>query len=1092
MNNSTTTIIKPLLLVVFTLLSVFAKADPPTSNNTSITCLEDVPYIFESGDFPFNDTDIGSSLQGVRILDLPTGGKLFSQGNPISIGQFIPVSEIQNGDFHYLTDLNENGNNYDAFKFTVFDGTEESLSSYEMLIHVHPVNDIPQFSISGDPPAIDEDAGAQTISGFASSITDGDPEVSQNLTFILTSISKSGSLNFSDDPEINTGNGDLTYTVSNNSFGSITYSTVLMDDGGTVNGGINQSNPEQFTITVNPLNDAPTIDPIDDPLPIDEDTNPSSVTLTGISAGAGENQIISIQAEDNNPALIRGINIVYSSPSPTGTLSYTLVTNAFGNATITVTVDDGEGGDVQEHFSVVVLPEADKPSITNAAVNQGSQTTSGLVISRNPADGTEVTHFKITDILNGSLFLSNGTSQVHNGDFITYSQGNSGLKFTPSGSANGSFQVRASTSDADDGLGGDPVSATIDVNSLPQTTGIPDINVEEDGAIAPVNLRDIFEDDEDGDFALTFEIVQNTNPSLFSASTINNGVLSLSLKDNAFGTSTMRIRCTDTGDGFIEDEFIVTVNSVNDKPVFTSTPKTSSTEDIEYIYNITVTDVENDVITLTITGKPGWLTFTDHGNGSATLTGTPAQENVGQYDISVQAKDANNGTTTQDFNLTILNLNERPWFTSTPLTTIEETIFYKYTITTQDPDLSDDLTITAKNPAALPLWLKLTDQGNGTGLLTGTPPVGAFGDYSITLVVTDGGGLSDEQSFMLHVLTKNNLPVLSNIVIKNHTEDTPYGFFVSQFKAHYTDADGDTLRNIRIETLPEHGRIETSGRILGAGDTVLYKSISTLKYIPDEDYFGFDDFQWTAFDGRHYAQNPGLISITMLPVNDPPEIRNAEPDPVLFGTGDVGIFITQLSEVIDVDGDNLEMMNITFSNYYVEDEDSLAFEVLEDVNIQGKWNDTTGVLLLSGIETPENYQKALRSVRYINAKTLTPDQTPRTLEIVVYDGEYESISTEITIEFEETFVEIDIPTGFTPNNDGANDTWNILHLDRYEDSKITIFSKNGHVLYESTGYDREWDGEYNGEVLPQGLYYYIIQINKYKKTYKGSVAILHD
>ena len=47
------------------------------------------------------------------------------------------------------------------------------------------------------------------------------------------------------------------------------------------------------------------------------------------------------------------------------------------------------------------------------------QTTSGLVIRRNAVDGTEVTHFKITNITNGTLFLNDGTTQIANGSFIT-------------------------------------------------------------------------------------------------------------------------------------------------------------------------------------------------------------------------------------------------------------------------------------------------------------------------------------------------------------------------------------------------------------------------------------------------------------------------------------------------------------------------------------------------------------------------------------------------------------------------------------------------------------------------------------------------
>ena len=112
-----------------------------------------------------------------------------------------------------------------------------------------------------------------------------------------------------------------------------------------------------------------------------------------------------------------------------------------------------------------ITAQADTPSVTNATTNANTQTTSGLVISRNPVDGAEVTHFKITGITGGALFKNNGTTPINNGDFITFAEGNAGLKFTP-GTSNGSFTVQASLSPSDAGLGGGTATATITVNPL--------------------------------------------------------------------------------------------------------------------------------------------------------------------------------------------------------------------------------------------------------------------------------------------------------------------------------------------------------------------------------------------------------------------------------------------------------------------------------------------------------------------------------------------------------------------------------------------------------------------------------------------------
>ena len=122
----------------------------------------------------------------------------------------------------------------------------------------------------------------------------------------------------------------------------------------------------------------------------------------------------------------------------------------------------------QAVVTLAVNPVADTPSVTNAATDEDTQTSGGLVISRNAADGAEVTHFKITGISNGTLFKKDGVTQIANGSFITFAEGSAGLKFTPTAdfNGNGSFTVQASTTNGDAGLGGGTVNATITVNAV--------------------------------------------------------------------------------------------------------------------------------------------------------------------------------------------------------------------------------------------------------------------------------------------------------------------------------------------------------------------------------------------------------------------------------------------------------------------------------------------------------------------------------------------------------------------------------------------------------------------------------------------------
>src|SRR5262249_3843357 len=143
--------------------------------------------------------------------------------------------------------------------------------------------------------------------------------------------------------------------------------------------------------------------------------------------------------------------------------------------------DTGLGGN-QVTASITVNPVADTPSVTNATTNEDTQTTSGLVISRNAADGSEVTNFKITSITNGTLYQNDGTTPINSGDFITFAQGNAGLKFPPAANFFGtaSFNVQASLSNSDSGLGGSQVTATITVNPVADTPSVTNATTSED------------------------------------------------------------------------------------------------------------------------------------------------------------------------------------------------------------------------------------------------------------------------------------------------------------------------------------------------------------------------------------------------------------------------------------------------------------------------------------------------------------------------------------------------------------------------------------------------------------------------------------
>ena len=84
-----------------------------------------------------------------------------------------------------------------------------------------------------------------------------------------------------------------------------------------------------------------------------------------------------------------------------------------------------------------------------------------------------------------------------------------------------------------------------------------------------------------------------------------------------------------------------------------------------------------------------------------------------------------------------------------------------------------------------------------------------------------------------------------------------------------------------------------------------------------------------------------------------------------------------------------------------------------------------------------------------------------------------------------------IPSVFTPNGDGINDTWQIDGIDLYPDAKITVFNRWGQIVFDSEGIYVPWDGVGQAIVQNQEIatYYYVIRLNIDDKNYNGSVTI---
>lgn len=92
---------------------------------------------------------------------------------------------------------------------------------------------------------------------------------------------------------------------------------------------------------------------------------------------------------------------------------------------------------------------------------------------------------------------------------------------------------------------------------------------------------------------------------------------------------------------------------------------------------------------------------------------------------------------------------------------------------------------------------------------------------------------------------------------------------------------------------------------------------------------------------------------------------------------------------------------------------------------------------------------------------------------------------EVTTIIETCIVDILIPDGFSPNNDGVNDTFEIVNIrDLYPNFTIEIFNRYGNVVFKGNASMNDWDGynnqggvKLNNSVLPNGVYFYILHFN---------------
>ena len=162
----------------------------------------------------------------------------------------------------------------------------------------------------------------------------------------------------------------------------------------------------------------------------------------------------------------------------------------------------------------------------------------------------------------------------------------------------------------------------------------------------------------------------------------------------------------------------MTASQVNQAPTITSANSTTFTVGTDASFTVTTTG--NPTPSLSETGAlPSGVTFKDNGNGTGTLTETPAAGTPGTYPITFTASNGVGTAASQSFTLTISSGGTAPVITSANSTKFTVSTAGSFTVTT-----TGSPTPSLTETGALPSLVTFKDNGNGTATLSGTPAAG--------------------------------------------------------------------------------------------------------------------------------------------------------------------------------------------------------------------------------------------------------------------------------------------------------------------------------------------------------------------------------
>ncbi|MGQ7844439.1 cadherin domain-containing protein [Granulosicoccus sp. 3-233] len=670
-----------------------------------------------------------------------------------------------------------------GFTVSVTDLADEDLS---------PIID--QDALAGDQGIIDENSAIGSTVGITAHSTDGD--AGQTVSYAL---SGTDAALFSID-----ANGVVTTAAAldHEEAGSRSFIvTATSSDGSTATRG--------FTVSVTDLADedlSPIID--QDALAGDQgiiDENSaigSTVGITAHSTDGDAGQTVSYALSGTDAALfsIDANGVV--------TTAAALDHEEAGSRSFIVTATSSDGSTTTRGFTVSVtdLADEDLSPIIDQDATTGSNGSDGIIdensaigstvgINAHSADGDagQTVSYALSGT-DAALFSIDANGVVTTAAALDHEEADTRSFIVTATSSDGSTATRGFTVSVTD-LADEDLSPIIDQDALAGDQGI----IDENSAIG--STVGITAHSSDGDAGQTVSYaLSGTDAALFSIDA--NGVVTTAaaLDHEEAGSRSFIVTATSSDGSTTTRGFTVSVTDLADEdlsPIIDQDATTGSNGSdgiidensaIGSTVGINAHSADGDAgqtVSYALSGTDAAL-FTIDANGVITTAAALDHEEADTRSFIVTATSSDGSTASRNFIVTVGNVNEAPVFTSnSTLPDATEDSYYTTTISTRDPDTGDSLSF---NNTAMPNWLSLIDNNDGTATLSGTPQNNHVGSHSITLEIEDAGGLKSTRTFTVTVSNVNDAPVFTSGNTFTITENASD---IASISAN--DADGNSL-----------------------------------------------------------------------------------------------------------------------------------------------------------------------------------------------------------------------------------------------------------------------------------------------------------